>query len=131
MWVKTTIAILAAAFAVGCAEHDLEEPAPRTTRYDRHVEGELDDAVAMAAEGRYSSAAAELARLAKKYDATQDDELAAAAMFWYGFCLEKQGQIDQAQEIYEHLERRYADMPVIKQVRPRLRMLSEHPETVQ
>lgn len=129
MWVKTTTALLTVAFAAGCGAPALQETAGKAVAYDKQAESELDQAVAMAARGRYTAAAVEFERLAEKYRRDEDHARAATAMFWLGFCMEKQGHIEQAREIYEHLERQYADEPGVYRSRQRLEMLSEQPET--
>lgn len=128
MWAKTTMAILLATFAGGCANTPYSEPTDKSHSFDKRVETELDQAIGKAADGEYAEAAAEFAELSERYRQSGDREHAAAAMFWLGFCRERQGRLEEAREIYEQVETRYPALPAADQARRRLQLLTEPDE---
>lgn len=123
MWARFSGAVLLALLAGGCASSVFQEYPGKAHGYDKGAESELDEAVALAANRRYAEAAAEFERLAEEYRQDQDYHRAALATFWLGFCLEKQGRIEEAEEIYEQVSLEYGDTPAAARARQRLDML--------
>jgi tetratricopeptide (TPR) repeat protein len=118
---RHTIGVLLTVSLAGCMA---AEPTVGKARYHKQVQSELDRAVAQAAEGEYVAAAAEFQRLAETLERAGDRPHAAEALFWLGFCREKQGATGRARELYQRVERQYADAPAAEQAARRLRTLS-------
>jgi len=103
----------------------------------RDLDAGFDEAVALAAEGRYDAAAERFTRLARMYEyqppgqaapdtagGTDARDLrrgrAAEAVFWLGYCREKQGLLDDAAALYRRVIDAYGDAPAARQARLRL-----------
>jgi len=83
----------------------------------------LDDAVALAAERKYAEAETRLAALLPRLEQTADDARTAEAMFWLGFCHEKQGRLATAESFYRRLVDRCGGTKAADQARWRLSRL--------
>ena len=80
----------------------------------------LEAAVALAADLKYDQAADRLAELIPRLHAAGDRTHAAEAMFWLGYCLEKQQRYDLAQHWYRRVGSTYPDTPAARQAARRL-----------
>jgi len=63
----------------------------------------LNEAVTLAAELRYDEAAERLSSLLPTLRASGDRQRLAEAMFWLGYCREKQGRLDLAGAWYDRV----------------------------
>jgi len=138
------VALVAGVALSGCASREpyARPLGPEAARRD--LTRGFDEAVALAAEGRYDAAAEQFARLAEMYesrlqirtapDAASDFDTrdlrrgrAAEAVFWLGYCREKQGLTDGAAALYRRVIEEYGDMPAARQARLRLGHLEGRP----
>ena len=136
MWVKTASWILMGAVAAcaGCAaspaRYRMEDTGPqaapvRAVAVQRAApNGALDEAVALAADGRYDDAAERFASLIDEFRAAGDRAHLAEATFWLGFCREKQGRTDDARRLYLDVERSWPDEPAARPAAERLSLLA-------
>jgi TolA-binding protein len=90
---------------------------------------ELDDAVTLVTQGLYEEAATKLGPLATRFESRGDADLAAKALFWHGYCFEKQGDADQASALYTRVVRGYPNSPAARQAAARLEILRGAPAT--
>ena len=80
----------------------------------------LESAVALAAELKYDQAAGKLAGLAPRLHAAGDRTGAAEAMFWLGYCLEKQRRYELARHWYGRVRDTYPGTPAARLAGQRL-----------
>ncbi len=98
------------------------EDAPRAERAAL-----LDEAVALALEGRYEEARSRFAVLAERAEAAGDAEHASESLFWQGYCLEKGGRPEEARPLYERVLRDHPGTPAARQAGQRLELLGSPP----
>jgi TolA-binding protein len=84
----------------------------------------FDQAVALVAQLRYDEAADKLSPLPEAFDAAGDPARAAEALFWLGYCHEKQGRTDRAASLYQNVIRSFPATPAARQAADRLSRLS-------
>lgn len=134
MWARLSTAAALAMLAVGgCAsptQHQRQAQlaeangnrfAPEAAREER---GRLlDQAVALALDGRFEAALRHFAVLAERSEAAGDAEQMAEALFWIGYCHEKMGQMDTARKLYERVRRDHPRTPAARQASERLDLL--------
>ena len=130
MWARITLLPLVAALAGGCANQP-EWPAawrrgpttePAAKRQDRAT---FEEAVALTANLCYDKAAEKFEEVLPRFEAGGDRKRASEAMFWLGYCREKQGRTDEARRLYRKLRLRYWRTPPAKQADRRLDALPE------
>ena len=80
----------------------------------------LEQAVALVTELRYDEAIEKLRFLLPALQASGDTQRTAEAMFWIGFCHERQSRFDQATVWYRRTVNDYPDTPAAEQARQRL-----------
>lgn len=80
----------------------------------------LEQAVALVTELRYDEAIEKLRFLLPALQASGDTQRTAEAMFWIGFCHERQSRFDQATVWYRRTVNEYPDTPAAEQARQRL-----------
>jgi len=134
VWAKWIRAILMASAAgvAGCAaayksQHMAEPrwaglparavPHPRAEAADV---AELNEAISLIYKLQYEQAAARLTGLTGRLEASGDATRAAEALFWLGYCREKQGRIDEAVQLYRRILQAYGDTPAARQASQRL-----------
>ena len=79
----------------------------------------LDEAVAMVLQDRYQEASQRLATLVPRYERHGQPKLAAEAIFWLGFCREKQARAPEAVALYERVLTDYPDQPAAEEAKTR------------
>ena len=107
MWAKASqLLLLIAAALGGCA---MEAPEPNQykfapARIARQREAAiLEEAVALAAELRFEPAAEKFQQVLDRSLPAGDRQHACEAMFWLGYCREKQGRRTEAVELYQRV----------------------------
>ncbi len=140
MWARATTVLTAGALAValaGCSAAtqwagaiaaDERATTPETvTAYEQMAAAQDASELAAARErvlaGDYADAAARLVTLIPRLEARPDRRHAAAAVFWLGYCREKQRRPDEAAALYRRLTGEYADEPAARQAARRLGLL--------
>ncbi len=118
MWVKAAILILLAAATglTGCMARQpgrLELP----TRGTQHDVAMLDEAVALTLNGEHAVAAEKLLEVAPRFEAAGDRRRAAHAMFWLGFCRQRQGRNADARRAYTSVIKTYPEQPAAEKAR--------------
>lgn len=71
----------------------------------------------------YGLAEAEIRILLVRFESVDDPNYVSQALFWLGYCCEKQGVTDQARDYYQRLIEHYADTRPGKQAAQRLQRL--------
>jgi len=139
-WVLGLMALAVA----GCAARGPYDHRFRPGAVRRDLDAGFDEAVALAADGRYDPAAERFGRLAEMYEYEQQSEAvpdaagqpdtralgrgrAAEAVFWLGYCREKQGLADEAAKHYRRVIDEYGGAPAARQARLRLAHLEGRP----
>ncbi len=97
-------------------------------KYDKASAQRLDSAfnegLALVADLRYSQATAKLLPLIDAFEAAGEQNRAAEATFWVGYCYEKQGQDDEAADFYNRAVRVYPQTFASRQATERLSRLT-------
>ena len=88
------------------------------------AESEFNEAMALVAELRYGRATAKLLPLIARFEADGKPERAAEALFWVGYCYEKQGQEADAADVYNRVVRAYPQTSASHQASERLSLLT-------
>ena len=83
----------------------------------------LDQALAMVQEGRYREAEPKLESLVYKFESCDAADLASKALFWQGFCCEKDDRAEQAKTLYNRVLRAYPATPAARQAAERLDLM--------
>ncbi len=83
----------------------------------------LDEALGLVSDLKYAQAAARLRELVPVAELAGDDATASEALFWLGYCAEKQGDAQQAEGYYERVNLAYPKSRAAQQARLRLRQL--------
>ena len=90
----------------------------------QRLDSTFNEGLALVADLRYSQATAKLIPLIEAFEVVGDQNRAAEATFWVGYCYEKQGQEDEAIDSYNHLVRTYPQTPSSRQATERLSRLT-------
>jgi tetratricopeptide (TPR) repeat protein len=101
----------------------LYEMRAQLTRATSDQAAALEEAVALAAQLHYEQAQERLTTLLPQLEARGDRARTAEAMFWLGFCDEKEGRPEQAKCWYQRVAGAYAGTPAAAQARQRLERL--------
>lgn len=118
--------LTAALAAAGCSSYarfGMESRAASMYRIDRQAEEEFAAALELVAELQYDEAAAKLFPLIAKFKSAGSPPRAAEAVFWTGYCHEKQGHADEARQFYDLVLREYPGTPASSQAAERLARL--------
>ena len=91
------------------------------------AESDFNQGLALVADLRYSQARAKLLPLIDALDAAGDQNQAAEATFWVGYCYEKQGRKDEAVDFYNRVLRAYPQTSASHQANERLSRLTIRP----
>ena len=84
------------------------------------MESAFNEALALVADLRYSQATAKLIPLIEAFELVGQQNRAAQATFWVGYCHEKQGQEDEAVDSYNRVVRTYPQTSASRQATERL-----------
>ena len=106
MWAKASqlLLLVAAAALGGCAAKAPEFERFALARIARQREAAiLEEAVALAAELRFEPAAEKFQQVLDRSLPAGDRQHACEAMFWLGYCREKQGRRTEAVELYQRV----------------------------
>ena len=87
----------------------------------------FDAAVARVSDLKYAEAEAAFLELIPRLESSGAWTHAAEAIFWLGFCQEKDGRGDQARATYRRLQRVYPGTPAATQAAERLKRLAAPP----
>ena len=122
MWAKAIrwSMVLVIAGACGCAEMrhrmgllDSEPPAPSPSpppaHYGERVLADFHEALGLAQRLQFGDAEAKLSHLLPIFQTAGDETHAAEAMFWLGYCNEKQGRPDRASTYYQRVRSEHPD----------------------
>lgn len=90
-----------------------------------HGQAALDDAIARVAELQYAQAATALEGLVERFRAGGDGPRCAEAMFWLGYCHEKQARPHEARELYSRAAQSYTGTPGAAMAQRRLTMMDQ------
>lgn len=71
----------------------------------------------------YGPAESEIRVLLVRFESVDDPKYVSEALFWLGYCCEKQGVTEQARDYYQRVVEHYADTPPGKQATQRLKLL--------
>lgn len=71
----------------------------------------------------YGKAETEIRQLLVRFESVDDPRYVSRALFWLGYCCEKQGVIDQARSYYERASERYPQTRPGQLARERLALL--------
>jgi len=96
------------------------QPKPAAAQAKPEQAAALEQAVALVTELRYDEAIEKLRFLLPALQASGDTQRTAEAMFWIGFCHERQSRFDQATVWYRRTVNDYPDTPAAEQARQRL-----------
>jgi TolA-binding protein len=88
----------------------------------------LDQALAMVENGQYREAELRLESLASRFESLDNADLSAKALFWQGFCCEKDDRTEKAKDLYNRVLRAYPATPAARQASDRLKPLLGEPE---
>ncbi|MDY7010862.1 MAG: hypothetical protein SVV80_08950 [Planctomycetota bacterium] len=119
--------VLVVALALtGCAEYS---PWPKDTRSRPSIVNEADlatfnEAILLTESLRYEEASEKFRQAFDRFSIAGDRQRSAEALFWLGFCLEKQHRSAEAREIYVRLAEEYAETRAADQAVRRLSRLS-------
>jgi len=131
VWARATMALVLAAAAglAGC--NVVAYPHAMRGRFIGKADAQdvkaFDAAVGLVSQLEYGSAAAEFSRLFPRLHAAGDQSRAAEAMFWLGYCHEKQQHRDIAAQWYRRVVRVYVWAPAASQALTRLSRLEQSP----
>lgn len=127
MWAKRTAWVLAAAAGLsGCMAQIEYRPSSAGRPRPQDVAA-LNEAVELVAQLKYADAADKLSGLIPLLRTAGDRQHAAEAMFWLGYCYEKQGGAAVAATWYERVKGMYPNTPAARQAEQRLRQLPPAP----
>lgn len=107
MFERSTLAVaamaIAAALLTGCGKpQQTSAPLPVTAmRANSNVQADMDNAVLLVSRLEYDAAVNKLTNLAAICRQSGDKARLAEALFWLGFCKEKQGTLPAAKEFYQ------------------------------
>mgnify|MGYP006310031023 CR=1 FL=1 len=73
----------------------------------------------------YAKAETEIRQLLVRFESVDDPRYTSRALFWLGYCCEKQGAAEQAQSYYQRVAGRYPDTRPGELARQRLGYLAE------
>ncbi len=134
-WVKTKwlMLLLAAALPVGCMGKQAREPSPdaryRPATYaDVEVLSTFNKAVLAAADGHYPEAVSLFEEASRQFKLQGDLARAAEAVFWIGYCYEKQSRPTEAAKFYRRVMETYPNTRASRQAQERQRV-SQSPPT--
>ena len=71
----------------------------------------------------YGPAESEIRVLLVRFESVDDPKYVSEALFWLGYCCEKQGVTEQARDYYQRVVEHYADTRPGKQAAQRLKLL--------
>jgi hypothetical protein len=129
--VRWVIPLALAAMLPSC-ERKMESPAS-PGEFGRLIAGEpavvLDKAIELIAGLRYAEAATQLNILIPRLEAAKDQCRAPEAIFWLGYCREKQERFADAARSYKELLAKYPDSESARLAQDRLDGLSAPKET--
>lgn len=69
----------------------------------------FDEAVNLAFQLRYAEAAEKFSRVLAGFESAGDRARAAESMFWLGYCYEKMGRVQEAEDTYRRLNAKYPE----------------------
>ena len=90
----------------------------------------FEEAMALVAQLNYPQALDKFEAIFPRLHAAGDTARAAEAMFWVGYCYEKQGQKDAALDWYKRVVRAYLWEPAASEAAKRLTRLEAQPDRV-
>jgi len=129
---SSLVVTIAAGLVAGCSAlptpgvpAGLTDPLPPTCSRPTSTQHTLNTAWSLAAEGRYANAEQVLARWLRT--ARSDDPARAKALFWMGWCQQRQGRPDVARRTYELLIERHPRSAAAAQAERRLERLEDPP----
>jgi len=124
---RTTVLLLPAALALaGCSAAYRPERLPLTAT-PAHTDKAIDEAMSLAMQLKYQEASDRFEAVFPRLHAAGDTAGAAEAMFWVGYCYEKQGRKTQAAEWYKRVVRAYLWEPAASEAAKRYARLSDAP----
>lgn len=115
--------LLAAAGIAGCRASYSPAELPQTLTPARNNQA-FDEAMDLVMQLKYQEASDRFTTVFPRLHATGDTAGAAEAMFWVGYCHEKQGQKAQAANWYKRVVRAYLWEPAASEAYKRLARLS-------
>jgi TolA-binding protein len=107
--------MLAASPVHRAAEGSAVPLVPKATRAP--FEHDFNEALSLVTKLRYEEAAEKFSQLSRSYQAGSDYVRAGEAMFWQGYCHEKNRQLQTAAGIYREVIRNFPDTPAARQAR--------------
>lgn len=87
----------------------------------------FDQALALVADLRYEQAGAKFRSVVDSLDEAGDHRRAAEAVFWFGYCREKQGYLDSAKKLYKRLIEKFPNSAAAGGATDRLAALGGKP----
>lgn len=134
MWVKASILVVAGAVLLaGCGAPGMAlstDKRVETMGVSIHLAEGFDGAIGLIDELRFGEALTRLTELEPLVAGTGDVELAAACLFWQGFCQEKLSRLAPAVQLYRRVLEAYPQTRVAGPARRRLTSLEAvAPET--
>lgn len=87
----------------------------------------FDQALALVADLRYEQAGAKFRSVVDSLDEAGDHRRAAEAVFWFGYCREKQGHLDSAKKLYKRLIEKFPKSVAAGRAADRLAALGSKP----
>jgi len=128
---RTTALLLVAGAALsGCGVAYQAKRLPLTATPARNDKA-FDEAMGLAMQLKYQEASDRFEAVFPRLHAAGDTAGAAEAMFWVGYCYEKQGRKTQAAEWYKRVVRAYLWEPAASEAAKRYARLSEAPGNIE
>jgi len=124
---RTIALLLPAALAVAGCQARLSPEALQSRAASAQNEKAFDEAMGLAMQLKYQEAPDRFEAVFPRLHAAGDTAGAAEAMFWIGFCYEKQGRKAQAAEWYKRVVRAYLWEPAASEAAKRLTRLPSAP----